>query len=209
MKRIFLAVVTTLFLVISTFASSDPEILIEPQPDSPLLLSEPVQKWRVSIHPSGEKTDMLSVSLKIKNTSWKAIRTYTIRIQENGYSTAQPSPTSQNSLLQPNQDKPEDIGEMGFDKQFNKTIKINVDFVEYMDGTVWGADSYNTREYLLGFRAGAKAALEFLQSKNKEGGAEAVITTLGETKNYNLLKIKAQCGKEDLGTDEIASFGMF
>jgi hypothetical protein len=53
-----------------------------------------------------------------------------------------------------------------------------VDFVEFTDGTTWGADACQSAELLAGQRAGAREARKLLREVFDTGGADAVIETL-------------------------------
>lgn len=55
-----------------------------------------------------------------------------------------------------------------------KRVNISVDFVEFDDGTTWGADDSNSRDRLAGQRAGAKAERQRLKHLLKTKGTVAL-----------------------------------
>ncbi len=184
MKKAIYTVFVTITFVISAFAQQK-EVSVYPQPDSPLLLSNVVSKWRISTDDKGEKWNMLVVEFSSQNVSDKSIRAYTIR-QFNGEFSNNNGMTSFSypataTFFKPYQIRSEDIGESGLQK-IPENIKIAVDFVEFADGSTWGQDISKSAQRLEGLRAGAEASLEYLKNTNKQNGIEAVIKSLDEIK---------------------------
>jgi hypothetical protein len=183
MKRLSLLLILSLLFTTSFFASFNQQIVeIYPQPDSPLQLTNPVSKWRISKAPNGEETDMLTIDLVAQNISGKTIRAYTIRhfyhdFKVGNYGTSFRFTLNSNGLFKPNQLKNDSLGEFG-SRPKPKKVKLAVDFVEFTDGSTWGEDLSNSVEKLVGIRAGVKAEQEYLLKINRENGIEAVIKAI-------------------------------
>lgn len=185
MKRIFfLTIVFALFLISALDASAQTEISIYPQPDSPLQFSNVVPKRRIMTDNQGRDWNMLSAEFISQNVSGKSIRAYAIRQFEGEFSKDLGSTIfsySATGLFKPYDLRNEGIGESSF-SETSKSIKIAVDFVEFADGSVWGADISKSAQMLAGLRAGAEASLEFLKNINKQSGFETVVKSLNEIK---------------------------
>lgn len=63
-------------------------------------------------------------------------------------------------------------------------VVLSVDFVEFADGSTWGADTAKYAESLAGERAGARAEAERLVKLLKTGGLQAVKEAAAEKVNY-------------------------
>jgi hypothetical protein len=59
-------------------------------------------------------------------------------------------------------------------------VLLSIDFVEFEDGTTWGADTFKMSEKLAGRRAGGKAALDKLRVLAKARGLKVVVGSLEE-----------------------------
>lgn len=59
-----------------------------------------------------------------------------------------------------------------------KVISVSIDFVEFVDGTMWGTDRGNSRDRLAGQRAGARVERQRLKSLFKSKGQSGLIGTL-------------------------------
>lgn len=187
MKKIFLPVIALLLFLTPAFASinSLPEIIIEPQPDSPLQLSHAVPRFEIFKDTDGKEWNMLTISLDKKNVSQKTIRVSAIWIDDDLTSTQFACPNDPRGLLRPNEQRKEGINQGSRDAQSSKIIKITVDFVEFTDGTTWGADIYESRQKLAGLRAGARAGQEYLQKIIGQKGIEFVMEAVDELKNIS------------------------
>lgn len=187
-KALFLLTVLSC-LAVNAFAFSvyQQEVSIYPQPDSPLLLSNPVPGWRVSIPPDGEKVNMLSVNFISQNLSDKVIYAYTIRFFDGEFDGSAGATMFTYSdmasvLFQPSQAKNEEAGEFGFGSPLKpKNVKIAVDFIAFTDGSTWGKDKSDSASYLAGTRAGIEAFQKYLLDVNRQNGMTAVIKALDET----------------------------
>lgn len=188
MKRTIL--LTLIFTVFHALAFADfgqqKEVIIYAQPDSPLRLSNPVPKQEIITDNNGQDYKMMSVEFVNENVSGKSIRAYAIRVFEGDFDkdvgmTDFGYATRDSALLKPYQTRIGEIGESSFSEKA-ESIKIAVDFVEFTDGSVWGADITKSAQILAGLRAGAEASLEFLKNINKQNGFEAVIKSLDEIK---------------------------
>ena len=63
-------------------------------------------------------------------------------------------------------------------------VVLSVDFVEFADGSTWGADTARYAESLAGERAGARAEAERLVKLLKTGGLQAVKEAAAEKVDY-------------------------
>jgi Holliday junction resolvase len=63
-------------------------------------------------------------------------------------------------------------------------VVLSVDFVEFADGSTWGADTARYAESLAGERAGARAEAERLVKLLKTGGLQAVKDAAAEKVDY-------------------------
>lgn len=63
-------------------------------------------------------------------------------------------------------------------------VVLSVDFVEFADGSTWGANTAQYAESLAGERAGARAEAERLMTLLKTGGLRAVEKAAAEKVNY-------------------------
>jgi len=191
MKQIILFAIVFMLLLTPVFAlSNQPEVLVYPQPDSPVQLSSVVSKWRKSTDNAGLEWNMLTIEFSSQNVSDKAIRAYSIRHFSGEFDkdvgSVQFSFTLKDSgTFNLNHPSNEQIGEQGFLKP-PESIKLAVDFVEFTDGRVWGKDISNSAEQSSGVKAGIKTALERLKETSRQSGIEAAIKTLDEIKELLL-----------------------
>lgn len=155
--------------------SQSPRLEIEEQADSPLYLT-----FVKAESPTAYTTE---VELSALNTSSKPITAYAIRHKvmlkrwENGGSSFARS-ISPGSVFQPGQTRSLSFGGGAYYSEPVKAISVSVDFVEFVDGTRWGKDSYRSGEHLDGMRAGGWAASRYLNNLFKEGGVAAVTNVL-------------------------------
>jgi len=64
-------------------------------------------------------------------------------------------------LLQPREARTTTIGGVHYSLPIERIV-VSIDFLEFTDGTTWGADTYSSAEVLAGMRAGAQAASRHL-----------------------------------------------
>lgn len=146
------------------------QVLVKSQPDSPLLVS--LSKIQNSPEPE--------VDLLLQNKGNKVIRAYTIGHEVISKHSKAEGINFRNlraveNLFLPNQSVTEIIE--GFtqpNSELIESINVYVDFVEFDDGTTWGQDKFQSVELLAGQRAGAHAALDYLNESQKEGGVIAL-----------------------------------
>lgn len=121
-------------------------------------------------HPESAGVDQYvpEVELVITNTSNKMVSAYAIRFEVglNGqlrrggvkfarFSTAR-------SLFRPGDSQTVDIGGTHYPLPVERLV-VSIDFLEFTDGTTWGADTYSSREVLAGLRAGQEATANYLR----------------------------------------------
>jgi hypothetical protein len=153
-----------------TIPKSPFQVLVKSQPDSPLLVS--LSKTQNFPEPE--------IDLLLQNKGDNVIRAYTIGHEVvSSHSKAEGvnfrNLRSVENLFQPHQSVAESIE--GFTQPNSEPIEkitVYVDFVEFDDGTTWGQDKSQSAELLAGQRAGARAALEYLNNSKKEGGVSAL-----------------------------------
>jgi hypothetical protein len=153
---------------------SNPVVAIQVQPDSPLILTSRT-KW------FDEKT--FEIYIVVINAGNKSITAYT---------------TTRLNLSAPNSNKDCFIqrfpgpGKMLLrDKSDGKSewygtdnngmvpkLEFAVDFVEFSDGSTWGSDYCQTKEYLDGYRSGLKSARALFKEIVAKQGGEKLIAEL-------------------------------
>jgi hypothetical protein len=197
MKRIvFLAIVFALFLISVLDATAQTEISIYPQPDSPLQISNVVQRSEKFTDDMGREWEKLIVNFTLQNICDKTIRAYTLREFSGEFDTHLGSviaayKLSGDEIFKPNQFSNEQIGESSStlstpsSTKFRENFKLAVDFIEFTDGTTWGKDLSNSAQQIAGIKTGIKKILESLKEANHQGGIEAVIKTLNEMKELS------------------------
>lgn len=141
--------------------AQSPTVSAKPQLDAPLKISS------VEVVSTDPLTPQFSYV--VTNISAKPIRAYAIRndvmtgeqIQNSGVVLV--LQISINSILRPAQSKSEAQPANTTYFQPLESILLSVDFVEFDDGTTWGADTFKSSERLAGKRAGGRAALNKLR----------------------------------------------
>jgi hypothetical protein len=170
------AVILILALSLSASVDSSQQVLIYPQPDSPLRILNVSPQWKIS---NDAKWHMLELDFAVENVSEKAIRAYAIRVFEGELNDRSGSLsfsnlTSTTAIIQPNQTRSEEMRGHGY-AAMPQSLKIAVDFVEFVDGSTWGQDVFESAQRLEGQRAGAKAMLDRLRRIKQQSGIEAVV----------------------------------
>lgn len=153
----------------TSVAAQAPVVSVKPQQDSPLSIS--------LIEINVPKPLTSSIKFSLRNNSDKAVRAYAIRHDDVSGQTASAgvtliNMTSLDDIFQPFQSKFETL-----DEDYTEpvtSITLSVDFVEFVDGSVWGLDTYKSAQRLDGQRAGARAMKGRL-SKLKERGDLAAL----------------------------------
>ena len=72
-------------------------------------------------------------------------------------------------------------------------LEFAVDFVEFLDGSTWGTDYCQTKEYLEGYRAGLRAARTLFKQIVTEAGGQSLIDNLDK----GPVKIETPSGHSD------------
>lgn len=68
----------------------------------------------------------------------------------------------------------------GYPLDSRKPILLFIDFIEFTDGSTWGADGCQSAQYLAGARSGARVLAERLENVFANGGAKAVVNSVKE-----------------------------
>ncbi len=162
--------------------SQTASVSVKPQPNSPLSIE--------LIDPNRPIGHTPEVQVIVANMGTKPISAYAIR-----YDTSDDGSKSGglelsnkallNFVLQPGQSEIVNVGEGTYESEI-KVIRLSVDFIEFIDGTRWGPDTYNSGERLNGLRAGAIAATSYLLKVLQKTGAEAVMK-IAEGETINIL----------------------
>jgi hypothetical protein len=155
-------------------------VVFDYQPDSPLEV--------VSVEDTNDgKSEQIKITLK--NINAKAVRAFTLVTK--GYASLNTPPTRgslSNIALGNNGVGPNGITVMYLTMNHfdNPEMYINVDFIEFADGTTWGEDKSKFHEYLLGFREGFLALteklIEQLETKNAAAG---ILQEIGRSAQRN------------------------
>ncbi len=159
----------------NTFAIASlttPIVLVETQKDSPILISSAY---------ADVNTLKPTYGYSITNVSDKTIRA--IAIQNDvffGSENARQSGVSlsyliqKQQLLSPNESRQQyGGGNSNYSEEVSKIV-LSVDYVEFDDGTYWGANNYKSDEYVQGQYAGVKTAIYGFRKKLETSGFEAL-----------------------------------
>lgn len=122
---------------------------------------------------------LFRVRVMAQNQSQKRIRAYAILADAGAYSRSDfANLTTPAAVFQPTQIKTIDISFS--ESEAPASVTVSVDFVEFDDGSTWGADSHHSRDRLAGQRAGAKAERLRLRGLLKARGSSAVFDAVRE-----------------------------
>ncbi|MCA1620446.1 MAG: hypothetical protein LC795_14280 [Acidobacteria bacterium] len=126
---------------------------------------------------------MFEVFFTATNVGVKPVRAYTVRVthgaetQEGGGcfldSAAKPG-----KILQPNQSASRSTWRPAQPSDTQPAVELALDFVEFTDGSTWGADTCQSAERLGGLRAGGRAAKAHFKKKLDEWGVDALVKKL-------------------------------
>jgi hypothetical protein len=152
-----------------------PEILVAPQPESPLVISP--------LRVESPEPQVYEILYNVTNISSKPILAYTIsQIKVVGRQEQKEATWVDldltNKMLQPNQSIPEGYAFEIPSKQLPSDITLAIDFIEFADGTTWGTDSFKVAERIAAQRYGARESVKHLLKIFNEGGAKAVMDAL-------------------------------
>jgi hypothetical protein len=155
--------------------TQEPTITVEVQADAPLAITSVASAGRMA-----PDSQFVEFGFYVINVSPKPIRAYAIRQEISASGTklgggvALYNPQLANSVLRPNQST--FIGDTSTVTSGKKNIiTLAVDFVEFSDGTKWGADSVRSSERAAGQRAGAYIVSQRLLQVLNTGKAEDVM----------------------------------
>lgn len=181
MKQISFSLIVLLLVFTSAFAQKD--ISVYPQPDSPIQISEETASWSIKKDDKDKIWNTLTGNYVIKNVSSKPIRAYTIRKFIGDFMTDKSEhefviASSEKGSLQPGKSIPADLGNSSFSPDRLPEIKLAVDYVEFMDGTTWGMDLFQSAEQSGGVKAGRKAGKELLLKVKEQSGINEVAKLL-------------------------------
>jgi hypothetical protein len=148
-----------------------PDISIIPQPNSPLLIS--------SVKFDGTSHGQPEITFNITNVSGKSVSAYAIRedVRAGGR-------TRSSSLLFDLElvDKVLSAGQSVTRADVfaplaeePNSLSLSVDYVEFSDGTMWGADSFRSAEQVAGERESARLAISRLTEVLNTKGPSAVV----------------------------------
>jgi len=169
---------------------SDPaQTIIRPQPEASLRVASAETKWAAF-------SDGISIFILVENVGQRAIRAFATRRDNNG--AGKPACFLNNlmpgKVLRPGQKD----GKSTWQGYSQTPPTIWVDFIEFADGSTWGADECHSLDRLNGERAGARAMREFLLKLLAQGGPDEVLKFLRETDE----KVKAARARGDSLTGE-------
>jgi hypothetical protein len=153
-----------------------PLLIIKDQPDSPLTITSVI----VDNFPDPR---MPTIDFNVMNNSGKRIMVYAIKHEAalgsrgamSGW-IAINSPDNKRAL-RPGKAPQVEISRIQY-PQPPESFTLSVDFVEFVDGTRWGEDTFKNGDRIDGVRAGANAQREALMKILKAGGPEEVIRLL-------------------------------
>jgi hypothetical protein len=147
-----------------------PQVLVQSQPDSPLQIKSVQTRW---VTPT---RDGIELHIVVQNTSEKSITAYATRDDnEEKYPCLLFGAFSPGKALRPRQTDGKSTFR-GYAAEAAPQLKRSVDFVEFTDGTRWGADLCQSGQQISGQRAGAKEAVSRLLKVLGESGPSEVLT---------------------------------
>jgi hypothetical protein len=153
----------------SSNIQQSPTIILTPQEDSPLQI---LSTWVATDTPQNFR-----LMVQVQNQGGQAIRAYAINSQtasakhQNG-STEFLNLTQRSAFWQPTEIKTVEVADS--QDEPIKSVRLTIDFVEFADGSTWGPDSANSRDFLAGQREGAKLARQRLRQLMQNKGVEAL-----------------------------------
>ena len=144
-----------------------PVIRVLNQPGSPLQISSPAIISPAPLNPGYTYTLTNFSNKPIQSYAIKSDVTFGENVFTSGVSTTQLP--SLDSVLPQNISIKE---EGGRNKRYSAPVKeivLSVDYVEFLDGTSWGADKFKSANYLAGRRAGGRAAINHFRERINRG----------------------------------------
>jgi hypothetical protein len=151
-----------------------PAIAVRSQPETPLFISS------VNVVSSGPGS--VEFTYSVTNASAKPVRAYAIKLEDEEGGVQVSSVTLYSleltrSAMQPNESE---VIPDGCDFRSGKVrrVVLSVDYVEFEDGTKWGADSTKSSERLAGQRAAAHAVSKRLLQILSSGNPADVVSAI-------------------------------
>lgn len=163
-KIVAFAAVVLFVATCATTSAQSVHVNVKPQPDSPISLSAVRLVFDDPHKPAFEYT--------VVNNNDKPIRAYTIR-QDDGMTGS--SLSMLNLPLQRGQSRWVSTGNTSYSEPVRE-ILLSVDFVEFVDGTVWGPDTTHSSQRLAGTRAGMTVERNRLLTILNEDGIAKLIS---------------------------------
>lgn len=149
--------------------AGSPVISIAPQEESPLRI--------ISTSVESAEAQAFKLRLNVQNQSSNKIRAYAVAFETvtNEIQNARAeflNLTQPSTIWQPTEIRAIELK----DNQNEPLVRITlaIDFVEFSDGSTWGPDLHNSRDILMGQRAGAKLERQRLRQLLKSKGQAAV-----------------------------------
>lgn len=184
-----------------------PEVYkVKPQPDSPLRLSVKTTWLDLKLKTRWTDPSLYELTTRVENVSDRDVSAYTVRktpgVNIPGLCDWH---TGRGRVLRPGQSAWQSTPSAYSPSSPVHTYEV--DFVEFADGTTWGADVCRSAEYRAGERAGAAAAaarlLELLAGAGPDAVMKAVEEELAACLPDAVAKAKVKSGLVGCGFDAV------
>lgn len=154
--------------------SSRDKVVIQPQPNAPLAIT------RASVDSTDPFTP--SIAITLTNAGNELIRAFTLRCETHFGESRMISWSLNNIRSIENCFRPQDtriitINDTNYSRPPESAV-LSIDFVEFLDGSRWGEDTYRSGERLDGWRAGAHAEVESILNKIETRGLNVAIKSI-------------------------------
>ncbi len=152
------------------------DLVVPPQPNAPVAIAS------TSINSSDPNTPRITI--KVVNVSHSPVRAFTVRCDTHfGESTLSAwsliNIQSIAMCFRPQQSRTVTMDDANY-SQPPQSALLSVDFVEFLDGSRWGEDTYKSGQRLDGLRAGAHSEAESILSKIRTSGTEVALNDVRE-----------------------------
>jgi hypothetical protein len=177
-QRTFALLSMCFLLASSAFAQT---VSVSDGPTSPLCISNFKYEWTIS---EDGRWHMLEINFVMKNCGTKPIRAYATHLtegdaQSRGGSLQFANLVAAKNFIRPGESRKEQISGNGY-SEMAQQMTLAIDFVEFSDGSTWGADVGRSAEGLAGQRAGGKAELERVRQIEQDYGIEGLVNSVSE-----------------------------
>lgn len=166
-----------------------PQTKIRPQPDASLRVASAETKWATF-------SDGISIFIVVENVGDRPIRAFATRRDTSV--AGRPACFLNNLMPGKVLRRGQTDGKTTWQGYSQSTPTIWVDFIEFTDGSTWGADDCHTLDRLNGERAGARGIRELLLKLLTKGGPDEVLKFIRQHDE----KIKAARARGDLLVEE-------